>query len=48
MLDTNRQVAALKRCGLETEATDKVMGHLAGLYPDRFQALSTALERAEL
>lgn len=44
-LDTRKQVAALKRCGIDTEAADAVLGHLAGNHPERYGALRTALDR---
>lgn len=46
-LDTSKQVAALKRCGIETEAADMVLGHLAGNHPARYEALNIALARDE-
>ena len=42
-LDTSRQVTILHRVGLETDAADKVLGHLAGNHPDRYDALRVAL-----
>lgn len=47
-LDTRKQVAALKRCGIDTAAADDVLGHLAGMHPDRYSALKTALERDDM
>lgn len=42
-LSTRRQVDAIKRAGIETEAADVVLGHLAGNHPDRYRALLVAL-----
>jgi hypothetical protein len=47
-LDTGKQVAALRRTGLETKATDDVMGYLAGNHPERYSALVDALDRGGL
>lgn len=47
-MDTRKQVAALKRCGIETGAADAVLGFLAGNHPDRYRALTVALERDDM
>ena len=46
-MDTTKQVATLKRVGIETECADALLGHLAGKYPDRYSALTTALARLD-
>lgn len=44
-LDTDRQVKVLMRAdgGYGAPATDKVLGYLAGHYPDRYSVLMAAL-----
>lgn len=44
-LDTSKQVTVLKRVGIDTEAADKVLGHLAGMYPERYDILLAHLHR---
>jgi len=47
-MDTRKQVLTLKRVGIETEAADLALGHLAGNHPQRFSVLMSALKWAEL
>lgn len=48
-LDTERVVKLLtSRQLLDTDAGNAVLGHLAGVHPERYQAVMTALGRDEL
>lgn len=48
-MDTAEQVKVLRRASaLDTPAGDILMGSLAGMYPDRYAALMTAIERLEV
>lgn len=47
-LDTSRQVSILRRVGIDTDCADALLGRLAGMFPERFTALSAALDRVAL
>jgi len=44
--DTREQVSILRRVGLDTDLADALLGKVAGMYPERFSALTVALNRA--
>lgn len=49
-LDTEAQVQVLRRAdgGYGSSATETVLGHLAGMHPDRYAALMAAMSREGL
>lgn len=48
-MDTSRQVNILRQTQtLDTDASDRLLGHLAGMHPARYDALRSALNRLDL